>query len=426
MGSVIENGHLIDPLNKVDCITSIYIDDDKIAGIGKPPKNFSANNVIDATNKIVCPGLVDLSARLREPGSEYKATILSETRAAVSNGITILCCPPDTNPVIDSSAIVELINQRAESANLAKVYCLGALTHALGGETLANINTLKHAGCVGVSNAYMPITNTAILRRALEYAKTCNVTVHLFCEDSFLGNNGIIHEGPMSVRLGLAGIPDSAETIAISRVLLLLEQTGTRVHFCRLSSARSLKLVAAAKQQGLPVTADVGISHLFLSDVDTANFNSLCHLRPPLRSGFDRDELMSAVVNGTIDAICSDHQPHDEDAKAVPFGQTEAGASTVDVLLPLVLEKVRAGKIDMNQAISAITHQPSAILGVSAGHLGKGAPADVCIFDPDMSWQLNKQNIHSQGKNSPFLGWELQGRVTRTLVDGITVFEMEK
>ncbi len=424
MRSIIKNGRLIDPLNNIDTVTSVYIEDGKIAAVGKPPKSFKADSTIDASNQVVCPGFVDLAARLREPGYEYKATISSECYAAVANGITSLCCPPDTLPVIDTTAVVELINQRSEIANYAKVYCLGALTQNLAGETLANINALKSAGCVGFSNGFTPIINTAVLRRSLEYAATCNVTVHLYCEDSFLANNTVIHEGVMSVRLGLAGLPATAESIAISRVLMLVEETGTRVHFCRLSSSHSLKLIARAKQEGLPVTADVAITHLFLSEVDTADFNSLCHLRPPLRTGFDRDELARALTDGTLDAICTDHQPHDEDAKAAPFGQTEPGASTLDVLLPLTLEKVREGKISLSEALALLTSKPAKILDINAGHLGTGAYADICIFDPEMTWQLSKNDIQSQGKNNPFIGWELQGKVTHTMVNGNILFKL--
>jgi len=422
MRTVIKHGRIVDPANKLDKVADLFIENGKIVAIGKDPAGYTPEQIVEAKNRIVCPGLVDLSARLREPRQEYKATIASETAAAASAGITSICCPPDTSPVIDTSAVAELIHQRALLANKAKVYCLGALTSNLKGKTLANMHTLKTAGCIGVSNAYAAIGDTAVLRRALEYAATCNLTVHLFCEDDGLRNNGVIHEGMMSVRLGLPGIPETAETIAVSRALLLIEQTETKVHFCRISSARSLELIAQAKQQGLSVTADVGISHLYLTEIDLAGFNSLCHVRPPLRTTRDRDELRKALVTGTLDVICSDHQPHDEDAKAAPFGLTEPGVSTLDVLLSLSLQLVQDKVLDLQTAIAALTINPAKIAGIDAGHLGKGTAADVCIIDPELSWVAEKETLASAGKNCPFLGWEMTGKVTHTLLDGNIVY----
>lgn len=422
MRVTIKQGRVIDPANKLDKVTDIHIAKGKIAAIGKPPTGFKPDRTIDAKNHLVCPGLVDLAARLREPGFEHKGTIASESSAAASAGITSICCPPDTLPVIDSPAVVELIHQRTLLSKKAKVYCLGALTQGLKGESLAAMHALKSAGCIGVSNAYAPLTDTAVLRRALEYANTCGLTVHLYCEDNHLHKNGVIHEGMMSARLGLAGIPDTAETIAVSRALLLVEQTGTRVHFCRISSARSIIMLAHAKEQGLPVTADVGISNLYLTEIDLGNFNSMCYLRPPLRTTRDRDELRKAVASGIIDAICSDHQPHDEDAKSAPFGMTEPGASTIDVLLSLVLQLAGNNVIDLQTALSALTIKPANIAGLNAGNLAPNAPADICIINPDIAWTVERNTLLSTGKNSPFLGWEMTGKVTHTLLDGKIIY----
>jgi len=423
MRTVIKHGRIVDPANKLDKVTDLFIDNGKIIAIGKAPSGFTPDHTIEAKNRMVIPGLVDLSARLREPGQEHKATIASETLAAASAGITSICCPPDTSPVIDTSAVAELIHQRALLANMAKVYCLGALTAGLQGKTLASMHTLKSAGCVGVSNGYAGIRDTAVLRRALEYAATCDLVVHLFCEDEGLRNDGVAHEGMMSIRLGLPGIPDTAETIAVSRVLLLVEQTGTKVHFCRISSARSLTLISQAKKQGLPVTADASITHLYMTEIDIAGFNSLCHLRPPLRTDYDRAELRKALATGILDAVCSDHQPHDEDAKAAPFGLTQPGASTMDAFLSLTMQLVRHKIMNLQSAIAALTVNPARIAGIDAGQLGKGAPADVCIIDPDLMWVANNDSLISAGKNSPFLGWEMTGKVTHTLLDGNLVYE---
>jgi dihydroorotase len=423
MRITIKKGRIVDPAHKRDETGDLHIGDGRIIAIGKPPKGFISDRVIDAAGRIVCPGLVDLSARFKEPGHGYHASIASETAAAASAGISTLCCPPDTDPVIDTPAVAELVHQRAALVGKSRVHCIGALTLGLGGETLAGMHALKNSGCIGVSNGRIPVNNTSVLRRALEYAATCDLTVHLSCEDGFLGADGVVHDGAMAVRLGLPGIPETAETIALSRALLLIEQTGASAHFCRITCAASVDMIAQAREKGLPVTADVGIAHLYLTETDLADFNSLCHLRPPLRTLRDRDALRRGITDGVIDAICSDHQPHDDDAKSAPFGLTEPGASTLDTLLPLSLQLVRDKIINLEQVIAALTIRPARIAGIDTGHIGVGATADVCIIDPDREWTVTRNTLSSAGKNSPFLDWEMTGKVTHTLVAGRIVFE---
>jgi len=420
----ISSGRIIDPANNIDQTGGLFIDEGLIVGIGKSPKGFKAEQEIDATGQIVCPGLIDLCARLREPGEEHKATIASETTAAIASGITSICCPPDTIPVIDTPAVVELIFQHASNSQQSKVFPLGALTHGLKGKTLAEMDTLKNAGCIGVSNAYAPIVDTEVLRRALEYATTCEITVHLYCEDDYLRNNGVVHEGPVSTRLGLPAIPETAETIAISRALLLVEQTGARVHFCRISTARSIELLAEAKTRGIDVTADVGIAHLHLTDMDISSFNTDCYVLPPLRSQRDKEGLRTGLANGTITAICSDHQPHESDAKSAPFSMTEPGASTIEMLLPLTLQLVRDKNLTLQQAIAALTSAPAKIAGLDTGNLSIGSRADICIFDPESSWIVETEALLSAGKNTPFASWEMTGKVTHTLVDGNIIYQL--
>jgi len=420
----ISNGRIIDPANNIDQTGDLFIDEGLIVGIDKSPKGFKAEQEIDATDQIVCPGLVDLCARLREPGEEYKATIASETTAAVASGITSICCPPDTIPVIDTPAVVELIFQRSSHNQQAKVFPLGALTHGLKGKTLAEMDALKNAGCIGVSNANSPIVDTEVLRRALEYAVTCEITVHLYCEDNYLRNNGVAHEGPVSTRLGLPPIPESAETIAVSRALLLVEQTGARVHFCRISTARSISLLADAKARGLDITADVGIAHLHLTDMDISSFNTDCYVLPPLRSQRDKEGLRAGLANGTISAICSDHQPHESDAKSAPFSMTEPGASTIEMLLPLTLQLVKDKNLTLQQAVAALTSAPAKIAGLGTGNLSAGSRADICIFDPESSWTVKRDALLSAGKNTPFASWEMTGKVTHTLVDGTIIYQL--
>ena len=414
----IQGGHLIDPANNIDSDNDVWIADGKIAAIGKAPNGFTADQVIDASNRVVCPGLIDLSARTREPGQSDKATIASETRAAASAGITTLVCPPDTNPVIDSAAVVELIHHKARESNCSRLLTLGALTRGLGGETITAMHTLKGAGVVGMSNASQPVRNALVLSRALEYAATQDLTVFIRPDEPDLSQGGCVHEGPLATRMGLPGIPEAAETVAVAKTLELIEKTGARAHFSQLSTARAAHMIARARHDGLKVTADVAVHHLYLTEVDIRNFDSACHLLPPLRSEQDRDGLRESISNGMIDAICSDHQPHEPDAKQAPFPDTAPGLSGLDTLLPLVLRLADERLLSLSDAIRAVTRTPAAILGLDSGYLSTGSTADLCIFNPAESWFVSTDSLQSNGHNTPFMGWEMHGRATHTLVDG--------
>jgi dihydroorotase len=423
MSLVIRGGRLIDPANQIDARTDVFVDAEGfVAGVGKAPEGFRIERTIDATGLVVCPGLVDLRARPREPGLEYKATIESETRAAVAAGITTLCCPPDTDPVIDTPAMAQMIQHRAWRFGLAFIHPIGALTRGLEGTQLTDMVALDDAGCVGLTNAMAPITDTLIMRRAMEYAASFDLTVFLHSEDPWLRANGCAHEGEVSARLGLRGIPEAAETVGIARDLALIEQTGVRAHFCALSSARAVTMVAEAQARGLPVTADVTAHHLHLTEDDIGFFNTQCHVLPPLRAEEDRDGLREALKHGTIAAICSDHQPHEPDAKLAPFAEAAPGISALETLLPLTLKLVEQNVVTLPEALAALTSKPADIIGTDAGHLGVGATADICIFDPDARWTLSNAQMVSRGHNTPFAGWEFQGRVTHTLVGGRVVF----
>lgn len=419
----ISGARVVDPANGVDTITDVYIADGRIQGIGKAPDGFEPERTLDASGQVAMPGIVDLRARLREPGAEHKGTIASETRAAVRGGITTLCCPPDTDPVVDTPAVVELIHQRAAVSQLARVDVLGALTRDLDGCNLAEMGALKEAGCVGVSNALQPVSDTEVMRRAMEYAATFGLTVFVHAEDPWLASGRLVHDGAVGTRLGLAGIPEIAETIAVARELLLVEQTGTRVHFCHLSTGPAVDMVRDAQSHGLPVSADVAIHQLFLTEEDIDGFNTQCHVRPPLRGFDDRARLRAGVRAGVLGSICSDHQPHELDAKLNPFPATEPGISALDSLLALVLYLVAEDELTLPQAVAALTCAPAAALGIERGTLSVGAPADVCVFDPDEQWVLDDASMHSRGRNTPFKGRALKGRVSCTLVDGRIVFE---
>ena len=419
----INNGHVICPATRVDGRGDVYIADGKIISVIDPVEGFTAELELTLNGQYVCPGIVDLSVHLREPGFEHKATIASESEAAARSGVTSLVCPPDTWPVIDTPAVVELIHQRQYRVDKTRIYPLGALTKGLAGEQLTEMAALKQAGCIGFSNACRPIVNTEALRRALEYAAGFAVPVFISPEDSYLKNNGVMHEGQISTRLGLPGIPETAETTAISRALLLIEQTGVTAHFCRLSSARGVAMIKEAKQQGLPVTADVGICHLYLTEIDVDGFNSQCHLLPPLRADRDKHALLDGLRSGVIDAVCSDHQPHDEDAKAAPFSATEPGASTLEVLAPLMFNLADTHGFSLERILRALTCQPAAIAGLDAGALAPGAKADLFVFDTNRQWTVKADELTSAGKNTPFDNWEMNGKTSHTILNGKVVYE---
>lgn len=420
----IKQGRLIDPRHKLDAVQDLYVSNGKIAGIGNAPADFKADQTIDAKGLIVCPGLVDVSARLREPGNEYKASLKSELHAAVAGGITSLACPPDTDPILDESGLVEMLKHRAKQLHLSNVYPLGALTRQLLGKQLTEMSELTEAGCVGFAQADAPIVDTLVLWRALQYAATFGFTVWLRPQEPYLAEGGVAHDGEVAARLGLRTIPVAAETLALATILHIVRETGAKVHLCRLSSAEGVAMVREAKQQGLQISCDVSINHLHLTEHDIGFFDANCHLRPPLRSQRDREALRQGLAEGTIDLACSDHAPVDEDAKLVPFGEAEAGATGLELLLPLTLKWAEEQKVPLIEALARITNAPATSLGISQGHLGLEAQADICIFDPQQYWKVEAANLLSQGKNTPFDGLELAGKVRYTLVNGEIAYQV--
>jgi len=419
----IKGGRLVDPKSRSDGARDLFVADGRIAGVGAAPAGFRAERTIDASGLVVAPGLVDLAARLREPGLEYKATLDSELYAAVAGGVTSLACPPDTDPPLDEPGLVEMLKRRAVSRNLAHVYPLGALTAKLEGARLAEMATLRDAGCVAFSQADAPIVDTAVLWRALQYAATLGASVWLRPQDSFLARDGVAHDGKVATRLGLPGIPSFAETIGLGTILELARATGTRVHICRLSTAAAVAMVRAAKAEGLPITCDVSAHHVHLSEMDLGYYDAHCNLVPPLRSLRDRDALRAGLADGAIDAICSDHTPVDEDTKQMPFGESAPGATGLELLLPLALKWAQEQGLALAAALARVTCEPARILGIEAGDFAAGARADVCIFDPAAHVKVGPATLTSQGKNTPFLGYELPGRVRFTLVAGTVTFE---
>jgi len=422
---LIANGRVVDPKTGRDALGDVLLEDGRIAALDGSAREATADRIIDASGLVVSPGLIDLSARLREPGLEYKATLESEMDAAVAGGVTSLVCPPDTDPPLDEPGLVDMLRRRAKALARARVYPVGALTVRLAGETLTEMGELTDAGCVAFSQANAPLIDTQVLWRALQYAGTFGYQVWLRVQDPWLSKGGVAHDGEVATRLGLAGVPSFAESVALASLLELVRATGTRVHVCRVSSAGAVHMLRRARHDGLPVTCDVGVHYLHLSDVDIGYFDPQCRLDPPLRTQRDRDALSQALADGTIDCVCSDHTPLDDDEKQLPFGEATPGATGLELLLPLVLRWAAAAGVPLGSALARVTSDPARILGVQSGSLALGAPADVVVFDPDAPFHVTAKALRSQGKNSPLLGYELQGRVRCTIVAGHVVFQQD-
>lgn len=421
--TLIKNGRVIDPKSGLNEVADIAIHKKKIVGIGfKIPPAFDPDITIDAEGLWVLPGIIDLSAYLREPGLENKTRIPYETYAAASAGITEICCMPETDSPIDNGATVKLIRSKVKQAKYSQVNVIGALTQGLKGEQLSHMGSLKYVGCIGVSQGWNPVQNLATLRKCMEYAATFELPLFLHPLDHSLMLKGGMHEGPLATRLGLSPIPAAAETAAMAQIIALVEETETPVHFCRLSTAKSISLLKQAKESGLPVTADVAAHQLFLTEMDLSDYNPLCNTIPPLRSMRDRDALRQAAADGVIDAICSDHQPHEVDAKLAPFEETSPGISAFETLLPLSLRLVEEKVLSLDQAIGYLTHKPAKIIGSKTGQIKVGEKANISLFDPEQFWQLEPEKLASHGKNTPFSGWSFNGKTVLTLLKGKTIY----
>jgi dihydroorotase len=429
MKLLIRNGHLLDPASGLDTPGDVAVADGRVLAMGQLPADFVPAQTLDAQGCIVMPGLVDLAVRLREPGHEHEGMLASELSAAVAGGVTCLVCPPDTDPVLDEPGLVEMLRFRAQSLHQARVLPLGALTRGLKGEVLTEMLQLSEAGCVGFSQAEVGIANTQVLMRAMQYARSFGYTVWLRPQELHLGK-GVAASGPLATRMGLSGVPVAAETIALHTIFELVRATGARVHICRLSSAAGAQLLRQAKAEGLPVTGDVSINSLHLTDMDVGYFDSRTRLSPPLRQQRDREALRQALQDGTIDALVSDHMPVGADEKELPFAEAEPGATGLELLLSLALKWARDSDIPLVQALACVTHRSADVLAASQGtaqggmgHLAVGAKADICVFDPQAAWTVQAAHLRSQSKHTPFGGYELPGQVRATLVAGRLAYQ---
>lgn len=421
---LIEGGRVIDPANGIDAVIPVAIAEGQIVGLGKVPEGFADYQTIDAHGLVVSPGFVDLCARLREPGQEHKGTIASETAAAAAAGVTTLCCPPDSKRIVDTSAVVKLIMEKAANVGKSRVIPVGALTRGLEGKELSSMQGLKSAGCLAVSNGFAPVDSLLVLRRALEYASNCDLLVMIRPNEASLANRGCVHAGAVGSLLGLPGIPVAAETVAVAQALELAGQAGARLHFGQLSAARSVALVAEAQSRGLLVTADVAAHQLHLTEEAIACFDANAHVLPPLRADSDRLALRQGLAVGVIGAICSDHQPHEPNAKLDAFPSTEPGMSTLETLLPLTLQLVDEGGLSLSEAIARLSSGPAKLLGLHAGTLQPGTSADLCLIDLQQEWQAQAPNWLSKGINSPYYGQTLKGRVVTTFLAGRQVHSL--
>ena len=419
---IIKSGNLINPGGDFSGVHDIYIKDGNVIGIDEDNTKLNSPVIIDADGCYVVPGLIDLSVRFREPGLEKEATILSESKAAVSSGVTTVCYMPDTQPVIDTPAQIKLVEEIFKNVNLCKVKVLASLTKGLDGNTLSPMMELKQAGAIAITNCLNPIKDSLVLRRAMEYASGQDITLFYQPQNEFLANNGCVHEGKISNKLGLPGIPSAAESSAVAEAILLSKLTGVKLHLCRISCQESLMLIRNAQEMGLAVTADVAIHQLFFDEDSINNFNSDYHVMPPFRTSEDLISLQKAICDGTVTAICSDHQPHNADAKQAPFSNTQPGISSIELLIPLLMDLVDSGLIDLNSAIAKVTTNPAAILGIKSGVIEKGAAADLCILKTE-EWVFKESSIISLGKNTPFIGKNFNTFVDKTICNGKIIYE---
>lgn len=427
MRLAITGGLVVDPSQKLSGSYTVLIEDGQIAGLVKDHKfpkgkGLTDYEIMDVKGATLCPGFIDLHTHLREPGFEYREDIASGTRAAAAGGFTTICCMANTNPVNDNGQVTEFILKQAKAKGLVHVLPVGAVSQGLKGKGLAAIGEMVSAGVVAVSDDGEPVMNGALMRHAMEYTKGFGIPVISHAEDKDLSQGGLMHEGEVSVRLGLKGIPAAAEETMIHRDILLARLTGCHLHVAHLSSRGGVDLVRQAKKMGIPVTCEVTPHHLLLTDEACAGFNPHAKVKPPLRSEVDRNSLLQGLCDGTIDAIATDHAPHSLDEKMTAFDEANFGMVGLETALPLLLKLVESRKLKLGEMVRLLTSGPATVLNLKKGSLKKGWPADLCIFDPKSPVTIDSSKFHSKGRNTPFEGFRLNGKILYTIVEGRKIF----
>ncbi|HZK43642.1 MAG TPA: dihydroorotase [Syntrophomonadaceae bacterium] len=419
MKILIKNGRVIDPENKVNQVMDILIEDDKIAKLAEDIKLDDAEAIIiEAQNKIVCPGFIDLHVHLREPGFEYKEEIATGTRAAAVGGFTSICCMPNTDPVIDNAAVANFIKERAAKSGVVNVFSIGAISKEQLGAEITEIAQLVAAGCVAISDDGEPVTRANIMRNAMDYAKMFNIPVLLHCEEVSLSQGGQMHEGYYSTYYGLKGIPAAAEEIMIARDILLSKITGAHIHICHISTKGSVELIRKAKEEGVNITCEVTPHHLTLTDEIVGTYDTDTKVYPPLRSQEDLDALIIGLNDGVIDCIATDHAPHDFEAKDCEYELAEPGISGLETAIPVVMSLVKDNQISIEKMVSLFTINPAQIMQLDRGNIGVGSIADLTIIDPNLEKVVNPDEFYSKGKNTPFKGQNYTGWPVLTIING--------
>jgi dihydroorotase len=417
---LIKNGRVIDPANKIDAVLDILIENGKIIEIGKELHTpNSAIRIIDASNKIVVPGLIDMHVHLREPGYEYKETIKTGTEAALAGGFTSIACMPNTKPINDNQSVTDFILDKARKEGAVHVYPIGAITKGLKGEELSEIGELKSAGVVAITDDGKPVMNSELMRRGMEYASMFDMPVISHCEDLQLSEGGVMNEGFISTELGLKGIPNASESVMAARDIALSKLTGARLHIAHVSTREAVDLIREAKNRGVKVTCETAPHYFILTEKLVNGYNTNAKMNPPLRSEDDLKAIREGLRDGTIDVIATDHAPHEASEKDVEFDKAPFGIVGLETALPLTLKLVEDGVLSLTDAISKITINPANILGLNKGTLAVGSDADITIINPEEIWQIDVKKFKSKGKNSPFSGWNVKGTANTVIINGI-------
>ena len=426
MKTLIKNGKVIDPSQKIEKKMNILID-------GKLIKEYPGNikelekrkdlKVIDASKLVVVPGLIDIHVHLREPGYEHKETIRTGTLSAAAGGFTSIACMPNTDPINDNASVTDYILLKARTEGIVNVLPIGAITKSEEGNQLAEIGEMYKAGCVAISDDGMPVTNSNLMRRAMEYVKAFNLPVIVHAEDTYLSDDGVMNEGKTSTMLGLKGIPNASEEVMIARDILLSELTGTDLHICHVSTEGSVRVIREAKKRGVKVTAEATPHHFLLTDEEVYNYNTNAKMNPPLRTSKDVKAIIKGLKDGTLDVIATDHAPHSEDEKNVEFDIAPFGIVGLETALPLSLKLVEDKILTISQVIEKLTINPANIVNSDKGTLKKNKVADITIYDPKEEYLIDKNNFYSKGKNTPFQDWKVRGKVKYTIVSGKIVYK---